>query len=98
MNVRFTLLWLFCAALTGILSCSPKPFPSPQTAFYFWQTVYRPDTAGLRYLGFELDPAANAAAGPCISRGDGPSAWVIATNEELAIARHMAALLRPGRS
>lgn len=50
--------------------------------------------AGLGWLGFELDDAANAAGGPRISRGPGPSAWVIPTNEELAIARHMAALVR----
>jgi acetate kinase len=49
--------------------------------------------AGLGYLGFSLDAAANAARGPRISAGSGPSAWVIPTNEELAIARHMAAVL-----
>ena len=49
--------------------------------------------AGLGHLGFSLDPAANAARGPRISAGSGPSAWVIPTNEELAIARHMAAVL-----
>jgi acetate kinase len=49
--------------------------------------------AGLGHLGFAPDPAANAARGPRISSGPGPSAWVIPTNEELAIARHMAAVL-----
>jgi acetate kinase len=49
--------------------------------------------AGLGYLGFALDASANAAGGPCIGSGPGPKAWVIPTNEELAIARHMAAVL-----
>lgn len=49
--------------------------------------------AGLAYLGIELDREANAAGGPRISRAGGPSAWAIPTNEELAIARHMSALL-----
>ncbi|MHB2167660.1 acetate/propionate family kinase [Alsobacter sp. R-9] len=49
--------------------------------------------ARLEWLGFRLDPDANGAGGPCITRGEGPAAWVIPTNEELAIARHMAALL-----
>jgi hypothetical protein len=50
MNVRFTVLWLFCAVLAGFLSCSRKSSPPPQTAFYFWQTVYRPDSPALHYL------------------------------------------------
>lgn len=41
------------------------------------------------WLGFELDEAINAVGGPRISRGSGPSAWVIATDEELMIARGM---------
>lgn len=46
------------------------------------------------WLGIDLDDAANNAAGPRISaRESGVSAWVIPTNEELMIARHMAALL-----
>ncbi len=41
------------------------------------------------WLGAELDPAANARRGPCISTpGSGVAAWVIPTNEELMIARH----------
>jgi acetate kinase len=41
------------------------------------------------WLGVELDAAANARGGPCISRpGNRTSAWVIPTNEELMIARH----------
>jgi acetate kinase len=48
------------------------------------------------WLGVQLDPAANAAGGPRIStRGSAITAWVIATNEELTIARHTRALL-PG--
>jgi acetate kinase len=49
--------------------------------------------AGLGHLGFSLDAAANAGGGPRISSGRGPSAWVIPTNEELAIARHMEVVL-----
>ncbi|MCZ8100567.1 MAG: acetate/propionate family kinase [Burkholderiales bacterium] len=49
--------------------------------------------AGLAYLGIELDPDANAAGGARISRAGGPSAWVIPTDEERAIARHMSAVL-----
>jgi acetate kinase len=46
------------------------------------------------WLGVELDDAANERHGPRISkRGSRTSAWVIATNEELVIARHTAALL-----
>jgi acetate kinase len=41
------------------------------------------------WLGVELDEAANAAGGPCITTsGSRVSAWVIPTNEELMIARH----------
>jgi len=46
------------------------------------------------WLGVELDPAANARGGPCISTAGAPvSAWVIPTNEELMIARHTRRLL-----
>ena len=46
------------------------------------------------WLGIELDPAANSAQGPLISAPHSKvSAWVIPTNEELMIARHMASLL-----
>jgi acetate kinase len=46
------------------------------------------------WLGIELDEAANRRQGPRISRAGSPvSAWVIATNEELIIARHTGALL-----
>ena len=45
------------------------------------------------WLGLELDEAANAAGGPRISSAaSGVSAWVIATDEELMIARHTARL------
>jgi acetate kinase len=46
------------------------------------------------WLGVRLDAAANAKHGPRISTADSRvSAWVIPTNEELMIARHMGALL-----
>ena len=48
------------------------------------------------WLGVELDPAANAAGGPCLSMADSRvAAWVIPTNEELMIARHTRRLLNP---
>ena len=47
-----------------------------------------------RWLGIELDPAANGAGGPRISAAASRvSAWAIPTNEELMIARHTRALL-----
>jgi acetate kinase len=47
-------------------------------------------------LGVTLDEAANAAGGPLISTPDSRvSVWVIPTNEELMIARHTLALVRP---
>jgi acetate kinase len=46
------------------------------------------------WLGLVFDQAANAAGGPLItSPASKVSAWVIPTNEELMIARHMARLL-----
>jgi acetate kinase len=49
------------------------------------------------WLGVALDEKANAAAGPRISgEGSGVSAWVIATDEELMIARHTLAVLGTG--
>jgi acetate kinase len=46
------------------------------------------------WLGVALDPSANGAHATCISRVDSRvSAWVVPTNEELMIARHMATLL-----
>jgi acetate kinase len=56
--------------------------------------------AGLGWLGFDLDAAANAAGGPRISRGPGPSAWVIPTNEEPphgGARRQACSLTTPGR-
>jgi acetate kinase len=51
----------------------------------------------LGWLGVTLDPAANAAHGPRITKADSRvSVWVIPTNEELMIARHMATLLGIG--
>ena len=48
----------------------------------------------LGWLGVTLDQTANAAHGPRITTGESRvSAWVIPTDEELMIARHMAKLL-----
>ncbi len=45
--------------------------------------------AGARWLGIELDQAANARHGPCLTDPAKPvTAWVIPTDEELVIARH----------
>jgi acetate kinase len=47
-----------------------------------------------RWLGVELDPAANSAGGPRISNAASHvSVWAIPTNEELMIARHTRALI-----
>jgi acetate kinase len=46
------------------------------------------------WLGVELDDAANARGGPCISTpASCASAWVVPTDEELMIARHTQRLL-----
>jgi acetate kinase len=46
------------------------------------------------WLGVELDPEANEAQGPRISRAASRvSAWIIPTNEELMIARHTRSVL-----
>ena len=46
------------------------------------------------WLGVDLDEAANARGGPCITRpGSRVTAWVIPTNEELMIARHTRSVL-----
>jgi acetate kinase len=50
-----------------------------------------------RWAGFELDDEANATGGPRITRGSGPSAWVIPTDEELMIARGMGNLMQETR-
>lgn len=49
---------------------------------------------GLAWAGLSIDEPANHAGLGCISRGSGPSAWVIPTNEELVIARQIRRLLR----
>lgn len=47
-----------------------------------------------RWMGVTLDEAANVKGGPLISRiGSAPSAWVIATDENLMVARHTRRLL-----
>ncbi len=52
--------------------------------------------AKLSWLGVKLDEQANASGGPRISAPDsGVSVWVIPTNEELMIAQHTLALVRP---
>ncbi len=55
--------------------------------------------AKLSWLGVKLDEHANGSGGPCISAPDsGVSVWVIPTNEELMIAQHTLALIRPSLS
>ena len=50
----------------------------------------------LGWLGVKLDAASNAHNGPRISTGDSRvSVWVIPTDEELMIAQHTQALVRP---
>ncbi len=50
----------------------------------------------LGWLGVKLDRQDNASGGPRISAPDsGVSVWVIPTNEELMIAQHTLALVRP---
>jgi acetate kinase len=50
--------------------------------------------AASAWLGLDLDPDANARPDACISRPSSlVSAWVIPTNEELMIARHMGIVL-----
>jgi acetate kinase len=44
------------------------------------------------WLGMALDEEANRRGGPCIARGKA-GAWVVATDEDLMIARHVAALI-----
>ncbi|MBB3018770.1 acetate kinase [Microvirga lupini] len=53
---------------------------------------------GLGWAGLTLDEAANHNAGPRISLGSGPTAWVIPTNEELVIARQTRGVLGDMRS
>jgi acetate kinase len=49
----------------------------------------------LAWLGLELDSAANAAAKTCISTARSQvSAWIVPTNEELMIARHVVQVLK----
>jgi acetate kinase len=47
-----------------------------------------------RWLGVEFDETANAKGGPCITRPESRvTGWVIPTNEEAVIARHVQSLL-----
>lgn len=51
---------------------------------------------GCRWLGFTLDAERNALNGPCITEGDPaqvPSAWVVPTDEEGMLARHVLEVL-----
>ena len=50
-------------------------------------------TQSAAWAGFELDPVANTKGGPKITRGAGPAAWVIPTDEELMIARELRMML-----
>jgi len=51
---------------------------------------------GSRWLGIDLDEAANEGNGPLVSRPDSAvSVWALPTDEELVIARHTLALTRP---
>jgi len=53
----------------------------------------------LAWLGVKLDKHANASNGPRISTADSSvSVWVIPTDEELMIAQHTLALVRPSPS
>ncbi len=55
--------------------------------------------ARLSWLGVKLDEQANTSGGPRISTPDSAvSVWVIPTNEELMIAQHTLALVRPSPS
>jgi acetate kinase len=48
------------------------------------------------WLGIRLDAAANPGGGPRISTADSPvSVWTIPTNEEMMIASHTLACIRP---
>jgi acetate kinase len=48
------------------------------------------------WLGIRLDAAANLGGGPRISTADSPvSVWIIPTNEEMMIASHTLACIRP---
>lgn len=49
----------------------------------------------LGWLGVVMDAAANERNGPRISTADSRVSWVIPTNEELMIAQHTPALVRP---
>jgi acetate kinase len=52
--------------------------------------------AKLAWLGVKLDQQANTSGGPRISAADSAvSVWVIPTNEELMIAQHTLAIVRP---
>ena len=55
--------------------------------------------AKLSWLGVKLDEQANTSGGPRISTPESAvSVWVIPTNEELMIAQHTLALVRPSPS
>jgi acetate kinase len=50
---------------------------------------------GAAWAGFRLNEAENEAGGPRLTRGPGPQAFVIPTDEEAMIARGMRAVLAP---
>lgn len=50
---------------------------------------------GAAWLGIELDPSANEAGGPRLTRSESRvSAWVVPTDEDLMIARHTRSVAR----
>ncbi|MBF9232398.1 acetate/propionate family kinase [Microvirga alba] len=53
--------------------------------------------SALNWVGFNIHEKSNWGGARRITRGPGPSAWVIPTNEELAIARHTSSVLHAAR-
>ena len=49
----------------------------------------------MAWLGVKLDQSANVAGGRAFPLRTATSVWVIPTNEELVIAQHTLALVRP---
>ena len=47
----------------------------------------------MSWLGFEFDEEANVGGGPLLTRGHGPRAWVVPTDEEAVVARHTHAVV-----
>jgi acetate kinase len=49
----------------------------------------------LAWLEFNLDEPANERGGPLLTRGPGPRAWVVPTDEESIIAHHTRSIVQP---